>query len=253
MQVKLISHTQNALELLLNTKNTRMGGKLAEDMTPEEKADHLRYMLKTIKSSWEFVDFIFEIEGVSRACTQQIERHRHGSFAERTMRALDMSNAEFVMPTHFEDGSELGNIAFTSFQDSVEAYVLLLDNGAQLQDARCVLPLNTSTGLLAKFNLRSLHEMAKVRLCARTQGETQRVFRAMREAVIAVYPWAEDFLQVACVADGRCAFPNYGKDGCKHWDDRMDVDALCADLKVKFWSAEEMAEANPVAKNGVSM
>lgn len=253
MQVKLISYTQNALELLLNTKNTRMGGKLAEDMTPEEKAEHLSYMLKTIKSSWEFVDFTFEIEGVSRACTQQIERHRHGSFAERTMRAIDMSGAEFVMPEHFKGDVTLEAVAECSFWQSVEAYIDLCGQGAQLQDARCVLPLNTSTGLLAKFNLRSLHEMAKVRLCARTQGETQRVFRAMREAVIAVYPWAEDFLQVACVADGRCAFPNYGKGGCNHWDDRMDVDALCADLKVKFWSAEEMAEANPVAKNGVSM
>ncbi|WVW37806.1 FAD-dependent thymidylate synthase [Aeromonas phage Gekk3-15] len=253
MKVSLISYTQNALELLLNTKNTRMGGKRAEDMTPEEQAAHLKYMLGTIKSSWEFIDFIFDVSEVSRACTQQVERHRHGSFAERTMRALDMSDAEFIMPEHFKGNADLETTAAVSFKTSVGAYTELVQQGAQLQDARSVLPLNTSTGLMVKFNLRSLHEMAKVRLCARTQGETQRLFRAMREAVIAVYPWAADFLQVACVADGRCAFPNYGKKECKHWDDRMDVDALCDELKIRFWSDEEMAEANPVAQNGVSM
>lgn len=31
----------------------------------------------------------------------------------------------------------------------------------------------------------------------------------MRRKVIEVWPWAEEFIQVHCVAHGVCAFPNY--------------------------------------------
>ena len=51
--------------------------------------------------------------------------------------------------------------------------------------------------------------MALVRMCVRTQGEYQDVFRQMRQAVIDVHPWAEDFINVHCVATGVCCFPRY--------------------------------------------
>lgn len=253
MKVELVRFTADALGLLVDTKNTRMGGKRAEEMTEEEKMDHLQYMLKTIKSSWEFVDFTFEITGVSRAFTQQLERHRPGSYAERTMRALDLSSAEFIMPAKYLNDMDMFGLATDAFVGSQTAYEELVQKGSDLQDARSVMPLNTATGVMVKLNLRSMHELAKVRLCARTQGEYQRVFRKMREAVIAQYPWTEDFIQVACVADGICAFENYGKKSCPHWDPRMDLSQLKAEMKIKFWSAAEMAEANPVANAGKSM
>ena len=52
MQVTLLSHTQDALNLLLRTKNTR----LKHDSDPahwsdSQRAEHLAYMRDTIKSS----------------------------------------------------------------------------------------------------------------------------------------------------------------------------------------------------------
>ena len=65
MNVKLVNFTQNALETLLYTKNTRLQGQVTfddiVDWPEEKKMEHFNYMLDTIQSSFEFVDYTFEI------------------------------------------------------------------------------------------------------------------------------------------------------------------------------------------------
>lgn len=248
MKVTLLSCTPDALNLLLGTKNTRMGN--ADDPVTawdqEKKADHLKYMLGTIKSSWEFVDFVFQIEGVTRAFTQQLERTRSGSFAEQSLRAVDASEFEVKHPA-FKDIHQ--DLVFSgAVAKSMDAYKALVEDGMALQDARGLLPINVLTQITCKFNLRTLSDMARVRLCTRTQGEYQDVFRAMREAVLAVYPWAEDFIQVECVQSGTCAFPNYGPERCPVWFPDLDQSAAKEQAKRRFWAIRH--EANPVATGG---
>ena len=60
-KVKLISYTSDAKNLLLITKNTRLfdhddSFDEIKNWTDEKKQAELDYMLKTIKSSWEFID-----------------------------------------------------------------------------------------------------------------------------------------------------------------------------------------------------
>ena len=101
MEVRLINYTKDAVDTLLYTKSTRLElGKETENkikaMSEEEKMAELDYMSKTVPSSWEFVDYIFEIRGVSRAFTHQFVRTRTGSYAQQTMRMLNMENFDFV-------------------------------------------------------------------------------------------------------------------------------------------------------------
>ena len=252
MKVDLISYTQNAWDLLLGTKTTRMRGKDPSEMSEQEKWEHWRYMLDTIKSPFEFVDYVFEITGVSKNFTHQLVRTRTGAYQQETSRALDMSDVGVVLPENFEESPELLEIFWDGVEESRQTYRRLIAAGGELQDARAILPGNMETAIKAKFNLRTLSETAKTRLCARTQGEYQKVFRLMREAVIATHPWADPLLQVHCVATGTCAFPRWGKDHCPFYDPRMDLEKLKEDTRLKFWNSE-MAQANPVAKNGVSM
>ena len=96
MEVRLINYTKDAVDTLLYTKSTRLElGKETENkikaMSEEEKMAELDYMSKTVPSSWEFVDYIFEIRGVSRAFTHQFVRTRTGSYAQQTMRILILS------------------------------------------------------------------------------------------------------------------------------------------------------------------
>lgn len=210
MNVELIDYQPDALSLLLFTKSTRLlAGETLADVAawPEEKKlSELRYMRDTIKSSWEFVGYTFAIRDVSRAFTHQFVRTRSASYAQETQRAVDVRAKGWLTP-------ELDPDAWIKFnhavENSIDAYSELMDAGVAPQDARGVLPTAMHTAIVARFSLRTLHEMALVRLCVRTQGEYQQVFRAMKEAVVRVHPWAEEFIRVSCAWNGTCAFPRY--------------------------------------------
>jgi flavin-dependent thymidylate synthase len=249
MQVKLINYTQNALETLLYTKNTRLQAVASIEeviaWSDDKKLKELDYMLKTIQSSWEFVDYTFEITGVSRAFTHQLVRTRDGSYAQQSQRTVDMSDSfDFVMPDNMENyqlefGTE--NISAKEYVEKrtideiSKDYQFLVSGGVPPQDARSILPTNTSTNIIAKFDLRTLSRMAKTRLCTRTQGEYQKIFKAMKAEVVKVHPWSERFIRVYCSAVGVCQFPNYKEcpikpdifnpESGKTWRDTEDYEA----------------------------
>ena len=267
MKVELISVTPNALDLLLGTKTTRMRGADPSTMTAEEKADHFRYMLDTIKSPFEFVDYIFRISEVSKNFTHQLVRTRTGAYQQETSRALEVSAFSAVRPKAFEHpevpprGRNFTNaqqeqlVRAQIWDDGMATidalYQELIEAGAELQDARGIMPSNMATSIQAKFNLRTLSDTAKTRLCTRTQGEYQEVFREMRRLVVEQHWWAEPLLQVACVATGQCAFPRHGKEHCPFWRPWMDLEAEKAALKEDFWRIEVQTN-NPVAAGGKS-
>lgn len=234
MKVTLVNYTAEARELLLFTKQTRlsMDAGLMEEIRswPEEKKQkELAYMLGTIQSSWEFVDYVFSIEGVSRAFTHQFVRTRTGdiggddevyigprhaklgSYAQQSQRTVDMSGFEYVTgPAIEKDAMAVDRYKWAMVQIGRE-YERLIQLRAPPQDARGILPTNICTSIMAKFDLRTISEMAKLRLCSRTQGEYQDVFRAMRLAILNVHPWASPFIRVHCAATGVCCFPNYAE------------------------------------------
>ena len=270
MKVTLIDHTREPLALLIYTKNTRLqGGSSLRDIQlwpMDKKLEHLAYMRDTIKSSWEFVNYTFEITGVTRAFTHQLVRTRNGRYAQESMRTVDVSEAEIKKPDYIiakekEAAALPGNASFWAGRtwddfasDAMGNYRWLLDADIPPQDARGILPTNVCTSIIAQFSLRTLHEMASVRLCTRTQGEYQDVFRAMKAAVVEVHPWAEDFIQVACVNTGVCIFPRYKKCPIQKYtytgNDAKDK-AVIACVKDAFES--ERHEAIPTAKDGRTM
>lgn len=199
MKVTLVSTTPNAADVLIFTKSTRL------NMTPglmdeirawpyERKLEELAYMADTIPSSWEFVDYTFLVESVSRAYTHQQVRTRAASYAQQTMRVLEMGEYDFV---HTErnnaDPRALKVIAAVNAAIKM-GYRELLALGQPPEDARGILPTNISTNIVCKFNLRTLAELARSRTGGRTQGEYQAVIGAMLDAAIAVHPWAEVFM-----------------------------------------------------------
>lgn len=200
MKVSLISHTQHAAELLLFTKSTRldMNPELLETIQqwPEEqKLQQLEYMANTIPSSWEFVDYIFLVTGVSRAYTHQQVRTRAASYAQQTMRVTDMSEFDFVMPDFLDSKSHVPEGIINSTLASIkQGYKALINIGVQPEDARCILPTNIATNIVCKFNLRTMAELAKSRTGGRTQSEYQKVVNAMVDEILLVHPWADKFL-----------------------------------------------------------
>jgi len=217
MKVELLRFTPGALTLLLFTKNTRLmaepsGIGKVHEWAEWKKNQELNYMRGTIQSSWEFVDYTFLITGVSRAFTHQLVRTRSGSYAQQSQRTVDMSGGDFVAPNIPDDPKrEIERKIELIAKFTIDDYHELIRMGANPQDARAILPTNIATNIICKFNLRTLADMAKVRLCTRTQGEYQNVFREIRQQVIKVHKWAEPFIRVHCGATGLCCFPNYGE------------------------------------------
>lgn len=255
MNVKIIDYTPDALELLIYTKSTRL--KAHHDIaaikrwSDEAKLEELAYMKDTIKSSWEFINYTFDITGVSRAFTHQFVRTRTGRYAQESQRTVDARDNAVVEPVIVDD--ELMELWHDSVTQARETYSALIDAGVPAQDARGLLPTATSTSIIAQFSLRTLHEMATTRLCVRTQGEYQNVFRLMKQRVVELHPWAEPFIRVGCAQNGICVFPRYTS---------CPIQALTFNALPRYKStvaeiarmAEKVRhEATPVANNGRTM
>ena len=246
MDVKLIDYTRDAVPLLLYTKDTRLqGAQSLEDIklwSEEKQIEHLRYMRDTIQSSWEFVNYTFQIDEVTRNFTHQLVRTRHGSYAQQSQRTVDVRDATVIGPNH----RKFELVA----NHALSAYARMIDDGVPVQEARAVLPTGTTTSIIAKYDLRTLHNMALLRMCTRTQGEYQEVFNKMIGEVFDVHPWAEEFIMVHCAWYGTCAFPRYTE--CPVRDTVLPFTQEDRE-NIRARRAEVDHIANPKAKDGRTM
>lgn len=197
MKVELISYTQHAKQLLLFVKGTRLelSPQRWEEimfMKPDEIAREIKEIARTIPSSWEFLDVAFLITGVTRACAQQITRTRTGSYAMQSLRVVDAGEAGYR--NDFAAGSRERDLFDAAALEAFKQYKnLLLWAPGEKEKARGLLPLNTNTNLVCKYNLRSFVDLVRSRESMRTQSEYAEVIAAMKEQVIMTWPWAEPF------------------------------------------------------------
>jgi flavin-dependent thymidylate synthase len=219
MKVTLIdctgSGTENpegyAADMLIFAKSTRLTmspGLLSEIQAwPwEKKLKELEYIANTIPASHEFLHYTFLIEGVSRAFTHQLVRSRQFSYAQQTMRVLDVSDGPgwtySIGPS--VSGPKDPNQTVASLrqalykeimQDISKAYKELLDAGASIEDARGVLPTNIQTNIMMKGNLRNFCELVKKRSSSRTQGEYRDVLEQIKYQMMLIHPFTRLFIE----------------------------------------------------------
>lgn len=207
MKVHLIDYTgfghlnpMFAAALLAYTKNTRLeqgeeGFARFLAMSPEQLEPDLKYIAGTLRSSWEFVSFVFQINDVTRAFTHQFVRTRTASYAQQAMRVIDARDHDTLMPDVIANGTSIQKYYWNHAIESIrESYSTLLDEGIAAQDARGLLPTNILTNICAKMNLRTLADLVGKRQNLRAQGEYADVVREMAKCVLEVMPWAQPFL-----------------------------------------------------------
>lgn len=209
MKVTLVDYTGKgssneqwrAADLLIFTKNTRltMSPELLEEIEnwPEEKKiEELEYMANTIPSSWEFCHYTFMIEGVTRAFTHQFVRTRTNSYAQQTMRVLNVSKGrgwEYLTGPSIKCSDERESSYDAFMQRCDEEYKYQIASGANIEDARGVLPTNILTNIVVDTSLRTLAETVQKRSSPRTQGEYRDVLRGMKSEVEKAHPWIDIF------------------------------------------------------------
>jgi flavin-dependent thymidylate synthase len=207
MKCTLLEYTgspdpERAIDLLIFTKNTRlqMSPGMLNDIASwpaAKKLDELEYMANTIPSSWEFVNYTFLIEGVTRAFTHQLVRTRTASFAQQTMRVLDVSSGpgwDYLVGPTIAGDEQRASLYQNEMDMIASCYSLLVKNGAAIEDARGILPTNILTNIVMGCNMRTFVELVRKRSSPRTQGEYRNVLEAMKTAVREVHPWIDLFV-----------------------------------------------------------
>lgn len=200
MKVTLVNYTSNAVDMLLFAKSTRLGlnketmSSIAM-MDAATRQNELVYIANTIPNSWEFVDYTFLIQEVSRAFTHQLVRTRTGSYAQETLRMIDKSDGyEYIYTYRDLANPNAMDIIKEHKKITAAMYKGLIEAGQLCEDARGILPTNISTSIMCKFNLRAFADLVRSRSGGRTQNEYRTVVFKMVECVLTVHPWAEPFL-----------------------------------------------------------
>ena len=202
----------------------------------------------------EFCDFTFHIEGVSRALTHQLVRHRLASYAQRSQRYCVEDKFKYVIPNSIKN-NELALDQYTHCMDKIsELYsdLVSMDN-IPAEDARMLLPNACETVIEVKMNLRSLIHFMNERLCTRAQWEIRLLALEMKKCVLAVYPELAEFLVPKCEIHKKQPFcPEHSTCG-RHprlkdiYDRFLDpkyyaLDQLIPDVKTIPMPAEELAD-----------
>ena len=126
-------------------------------------------------SVFEHIYFTFKIEGISRACSHQLVRHRHCSFTQRSQRYCSEDGFEYVIPESIDADCNM-DIKMGRIEGWYNA---LQSEGVPNEDARYILPNACATSLYLSCNLRELIHMANERLCTRAQWEIRDLVREM--------------------------------------------------------------------------
>jgi len=147
------------------------------------------------QSVLEHASFTYGIEGISRATSHQLVRHRLASYSQQSQRYVShVKHFSAVVPPSIAGRPELAD----RFQQQLNAihavYGELVEAGIPPEDARYILPNATETKLIVTMNARELLHFFGVRCCERAQWE----IRAMAiEMLRLVKPLAPTIFQAA--------------------------------------------------------
>jgi thymidylate synthase (FAD) len=119
----------------------------------------------------EHASLTFEIDGISRACSHQLVRHRLASYSQESQRYVDMSDPEFVVPPAVANNADALAIWEEFTRQLTEAYRKLRALGVRKEDARFVLPNATATRIVVTMNFRELRHFFLVRCEPAAQWE----------------------------------------------------------------------------------
>jgi thymidylate synthase ThyX len=138
------------------------------------------------------------------------------------MRVLDVSGFTYeIGPTVAEDHKR--ELQYCQTMETIqEAYDDLIENGANIEDARGILPTNIHTNIIVNFNLRTIAEVLSKRASIRTQGEYRDFLVALYDEIIKVHPWCEIFLRNR-KNDAAKALEKHVLDTMEEGIDRTDI------------------------------
>jgi len=130
-------------------------------------------------SMFEHACATFLVEGVSRACTHQLVRHRIASFSQQSQRYVNESGFDYVTPPTVEKDPKVKKVYDEAVEYARKSYKELMELGVPKEDARFLLPNATSSKIVVTMNFRELRHFIKLRTEKGAQWEIQALGREM--------------------------------------------------------------------------
>jgi len=225
MKVELIASTQDIEKVLYTACTTcyNPGSPIDrwEDIKYERMVVNPWLLIDKVFSSGhlstsEHINFTFAIEGISRACSHQLVRHRHCSFSQQSQRYVEIKeDIHELNELSMQPGTEfakrlskyfagVNNKNWRYYFQALKNYIECIEMGMKAEDARNVLPNATKTNIVLTCNLRELMHICNERLCTRAQKEIRELVQQMRNEVVGVCPELGKYLQPKCEILGYC-------------------------------------------------
>jgi thymidylate synthase (FAD) len=226
MKVKLIAHTPDPEKVIATAAKLCYSSadidSLMEGLTPEKTETFLDMLFNLgHESPIEHVSFTFAIEGISRACSHQLVRHRIASYSQKSQRYVDETDFDYVIPESIKNCSG-ALMAYEYLMASIQVdYETIrgcliedfinqgMDQKAAEkkanEDARMVLPNACQTSIIVTMNVRSLFNFFKLRCCNRAQWEIRELAIEMYKLCLEVAPNIFKHTGPSCVSTGKCS------------------------------------------------
>ena len=196
LKVTLITHTPDPEKTIATAAKLCYSpcdiDTISDDLTPE-KIESFVTMLASIghESVMEHVSFTFGIEGISRACSHQLVRHRIASYSQKSQRYVNEDGFEFITPPEIAAKEKKKAEFDRSMAALTESYSKIasiltekhtktfMEQGMEEkearskavkkanEDARFVLPNACETKIVVTMNVRSLFNFFRHRCCSR--------------------------------------------------------------------------------------
>ena len=171
---------------------------LQHEMSHEDVAKLVRVLVRSgHHSALEHASFTFAVDGVSRACTHQLVRHRLASYNQQSQRYVNFGGGDsFVVPPSIAANVEAEKVFLAAMEQARAAYdklvVLGLAEGRSREsvqeDARFVLPNAAETKIVVTMNARELRHFLQVRCCNRAQWEIRDLAWTLRGMLKEIAP-----------------------------------------------------------------
>jgi thymidylate synthase (FAD) len=195
MHVCLISHTPDPERAIAAAARLCYAPVGATELLETMSDDAVKKVLKTIitsghNSALEHAGFTFAIEGVSRALTHQLVRHRLASYNQQSQRYVAYrEEPEFIVPPAVASNPDALKRFKSANAAAFAAYRELITAGVAAEDARYLLPNAMETKIVVTMNVRELLHFFELRCCKRAQWEIRDLALGMLDLVEPVAPY----------------------------------------------------------------
>lgn len=111
------------------------------------------------------------IEGISRACANQLVRHRTMSFSQESQRYVEANEPSYVVPPTIKEGTYDCQVFTSAMNKAWDIYDTLRRLGVKKEDARFVLPVAAKTKIIISGDKNALQHFFSLRTHKSAQWE----------------------------------------------------------------------------------